>query len=306
MNTATTILPAATAAPKAAARSRFADLVELIRPRMNCLVLGTTMVGCCLAAGQRADWLRLPPTLLGTALCAAAASILNQLLERRYDALMPRTAHRPLPTGRVSPRLALVLGLIAGLCGGACLWLLVNTLTAILGITTLASYVLIYTPLKRRTTLNTMIGAIPGAIPPVMGWTAINGSLAPGAAALFAILLVWQIPHFMAIAILYREDYRKGGFKMLPVVDPTLAMTSRQILIYTVALLPVGLAPALLGISGKTYLFCALALGLTFVAFAANYAAARTRRAARWLFLASIAYLPILLTILMLNRSTAP
>ena len=302
MNTAATILPA-TAAQKAAARSRFADLVELIRPRMNCLVLGTTMVGCCLAAGQGADWLRLPPTLLGTALCAAAASILNQLLERRYDALMPRTAHRPLPTGRVSPRLALILGLIAGLCGGACLWLLVNTLTAILGIVTLASYVLIYTPLKRRTTLNTLIGAIPGAIPPVMGWTAISGSLAPGAAALFAILLVWQIPHFMAIAILYREDYRKGGFKMLPVVDPSLAMTSRQILIYALALLPVSMAPVLLGIAGKTYLICALALGLIFLAFAANCGATRTRRAARWLFFASILYLPILLTILMLNRS---
>jgi protoheme IX farnesyltransferase len=288
-------------APRAARRMR-SDILELIRPRMNLLVLGTTMVGCCMAAQVPADWLRLPWTLIGTALCAASASILNQLVERRFDALMARTANRPLPTGRIVPGHALALGLIAGVLGGAILWLLVNTLTALLGIFTMASYVLLYTPLKRRTTLNTVVGAIPGAIPPVMGWTAITGTLAPPAVALFAILFIWQIPHFLAIAVLYREDYRKGGFQMLPVVDASGRMTGRQILFYAAALIPVSLAPVLLGIAGRLYLGSALLLGVGLMYFAARAALRRARVDARRLFLASIIYLPILLTMLMLDR----
>jgi heme o synthase len=308
MNTAAEILPDPAAdlpieAPIARPPRRSADIAELIRPRMNLLVLGTTMVGCCMAANSPRDWLRLPPTLIGTALCAAAASILNQVVERRYDALMPRTAHRPLPTGRVSVRFALILGIICGVLGGLCLFLFVNRLTALLGIGTMSSYVALYTPMKRRTTLNTVVGAIPGAIPPVMGWTAIAGSISLPAVALFAILFVWQIPHFLAIAILYREDYRKGGFKMLPVSDTYLMMTGRQIILNTAALIPVTLMPAILHIAGAVYFISALLLGIAFLGFAVHCATARTRISARKLFFASIIYLPVLLTMLMLDRT---
>jgi heme o synthase len=308
MNPVTPILPAPIAEleiapPIPRPRRLGADLLELIRPRMNLLVLGTTMVGCCMAANSPHDWLRLPPTLIGTALCAASASILNQVVERRYDALMPRTAHRPLPTGRVSVRFAAILGIVSGILGGLCLFLLVNTLTAILGIATLGSYVALYTPMKRRTTLNTVVGAIPGAIPPVMGWTAIAGSISLPAATLFAILFVWQIPHFLAIAILYKEDYRKGGFKMLPVSDTYLRMTGWQIILNTAALLPVSLMPAIVHLAGEFYFVSALVFGLIFLGYAIHCARARTRLSARKLFFASIIYLPLLLTMLMLDRT---
>ncbi len=236
-------------------------------------------------------------------MCAAAASILNQVIERRYDGLMVRTANRPLPTRRIGTKNALLLGLICGLLGGLILYFFVNTLTAALGTFTLASYVLLYTPLKRRTSLNTVVGAIPGAIPPVMGWTAITGSLAPAAVAMFAILFIWQIPHFLAIAVLYREDYRKGGFQMLPVIDSSGRMTGRQILFYAAALIPITLVPAMLGISGRLYFVSAMILGLALMYFAAGAAIRRTRLDARRLFLASIIYLPILLTMLMLDRT---
>ena len=168
-------------------------------------------------------------------MCHAGTGALNQLKERRYDALMRRTRNRPLPTGRVSPQTALWLGLASSLAGGLILALLVNPLTAALGLGTVAAYVLIYTPLKRVTSLNTVIGAIPGAIPPVMGWTAVTGTASQPAMALFGILFIWQIPHFLAIAILYRDDYAAGGFKMLPVTDRDLRETRRQIVLYATA-----------------------------------------------------------------------
>jgi protoheme IX farnesyltransferase len=298
MNSARVILPL----DRRDARPRWVDFYELLKPRMNLLILGTTMVGYFMAARAPGDWHVLPHALLGTALCAAAAAILNQYAERRYDALMPRTAGRPLPMGRVSPHHALLLGLLCGALGGIYLLLFVNALTALLGTATLASYVLFYTPLKRMTTLNTVIGAIPGAIPPVMGWTAVTGSLSEQALTLFAILFIWQIPHFLAIAVLYREDYRLGGFKMLPVSDPQLSATSRQILLYTAALLPASLTPALAGIAGAPYVIAATLLGLGFFAFAVSAASRRTRTEARRLFFASIIYLPVLLTALMLDR----
>lgn len=301
MNTVQTIVELPATIPTRP--SRMADILQLIRPRMNCLVLGTTMVGCCMAAQIPSDWLRLPWTLAGTALCAAAASILNQVIERGYDGLMVRTANRPLPTGRIAPGYATAMGFAAGIAGGLVLYLFVNRLTALLGIFTLTSYVLLYTPLKRRTSLNTVVGAIPGAIPPVMGWTAITGSLAPAAVALFAILFIWQIPHFLAIAVLYREDYRKGGFQMLPVVDSSGRMTGRQILFYAAALIPVSLSPAILGIAGPLYMASAMILGLALMYYAALAATRRTRVDARRLFLASIIYLPVLLTMLMLDRT---
>jgi protoheme IX farnesyltransferase len=301
MNTPATIceIPE-TFAPSAATSWR--DFYELIKPRMNLLILGTTTVGFSIAAHRTADWLRLPNVLTGTALCAASAAILNQVLEREQDARMARTARRPLPMGKIPVRHAVVLGLAAGILGGLYLLCFVNWLTAALGTGTLASYVLIYTPLKRVTTLNTIVGAVPGAIPPMMGWTAVMGSLAPPAWALFGILFVWQIPHFLAIATLYRDDYRLGGFKMLPVNDPTLRRTGRQILLYTAALLPVSLLPVIDGVAGQVYTVSAVVLGLVFFAFALSCATGRRREEARQLFFVSIIYLPVLLAVLMMDQ----
>jgi heme o synthase len=303
MNTATDICDLTVATPIAVApESAWRDFYELLKPRMNLLILGTTTVGFSIAARTTADWTRLPNTLLGTALCAASAAILNQYLEREYDGLMPRTAHRPLPTGRIVPAHALVLGIVTGILGGLYLLLFVNWMTAMLGSATLLSYVLVYTPLKRVTTLNTIVGAIPGAVPPMMGWTAVTGSLAAPAWALFGILFVWQIPHFLAIATLYRDDYRLGGFKMLPVDDPTLRATGRQILLYSAAILPVSLLPTMVGVSGEIYTISAVLLGVGFFAFCMSCATRRTRAEARKLFFASIIYLPVLLAVLMLDR----
>jgi heme o synthase len=298
MNSATHICELSIAEPVSAWR----DFYELVKPRMNLLILGTTTVGFSIAARTNTDWMRLPNTLIGTGLCAASAAILNQYQEREYDGLMRRTAQRPLPTGRISPNQALICGTAAGVIGGLYLLLLVNWMTALLGCATLLSYVLVYTPLKRTTTLNTIVGAAPGAVPPMMGWTAVTGSLAAPAWALFGILFVWQIPHFLAIATLYRDDYRAGGFKMLPVNDPSLRATGRQILLYSAALLPVSLMPAIIGVGGRIYLVAAVLLGVAFFGFAYSCAAKRTRAEARKLFFASIIYLPVLLAVLMMDQ----
>ncbi len=298
MNTATNIYDLTSAEPVAAWR----DFYELTKPRMNLLILGTTTVGFSIAARTMEQWRHLPATLIGTALCAASAAILNQVLEREHDAKMRRTAQRPLPTGRIPVRQAVALGIAAGIAGSVFLLLFVNWMTALLGTVTLASYILVYTPLKRITTLNTIVGAIPGAIPPVMGWTAVTGSMAPAALTLFGILFVWQVPHFLAIATLYREDYRLGGFKMLPVEDPGLGRTARQMVLYSAALLPVSLMPVMAHVAGQVYAVCAVGLGVMFFGFAVLCATHRTRTAARKLFFASIIYLPVLLGVLVLDR----
>jgi protoheme IX farnesyltransferase len=283
-------------------RPTWRDFYELTKPRMNLLIVGTTTVGFSLAARTAADWHGLPNALIGTALCAASAAILNQFIEKDYDAQMYRTANRPLPTQRISEGHALLMGVIIGLLGGLYLLIFVNRMTALLGTATLTSYVLVYTPLKRITTLNTIVGAVPGAIPPVMGWTAVTGSIAPACIALFGILFVWQIPHFLAIATLYRDDYRRGGFKMLPVDDPDLRHTSRQILLYSAALFPVSLLPVIVGIGGQIYAVSAVVLGIGFFAYALSCAIRRTRAEARKLFFISIIYLPVLLAILMMDQ----
>jgi protoheme IX farnesyltransferase len=290
--------------------SRLNDYYELTKPRLNFLVLVTTVVGFYMASGpDRPDslgaaqhWILLLSTIIGTALCAAAASVLNQLAEIRFDKLMPRTRHRPLPAGRIGVGPAAMYGAALGIAGVTCLALLVNLLTAALGLITIIAYVLVYTPMKRRSTLNTVIGAIPGAIPPVMGWTAARNGISPEAATLFCILFFWQMPHFLAIAILYRNDYAAGGFMMLPVVDEDLSVTSRQILMYGAALIPVSLMPTLLGMTGRIYFVVALALGLGFLACGFAAAATRTRADARKLFFASIIYLPLLLAAMMANK----
>jgi protoheme IX farnesyltransferase len=279
-----------------------ADLLELVKPRMNLLVVTTTVVGFYMAVQHHADWLRLPATLIGTALSAAGASALNQVVERRRDALMPRTRNRPLPTGRIGSPQALGYGVGLAIGGVLLLATQVNPLTGLLAAITLSSYVLIYTPLKPITPWNTVVGAIPGAIPPMMGWTAVRGQLDPQALVLLAILFLWQIPHFLAIAILYKQDYAAAGFKMLPVVDHTLSATGRQIVLYSGALVAVSVLPSFLGMTALPYFTIAVLLGLAFLAFGMGCATTGSRADARKLFLGSIIYLPLLLAALMLNR----
>jgi protoheme IX farnesyltransferase len=283
--------------------SRLRDFYELTKPRMNFLVICTTAVGYYMAphAGS-GHWITLLHVLLGTALTAASASVLNQLVERQYDALMPRTRNRPLPGGRIAPVEALAMGVACGVLGVAYLALFVNVLTALLGAFTLASYVWVYTPMKRVSSLNTVVGAVPGAIPPMMGWTAATGALGPEPLVLFGILFLWQMPHFLAIAILYKRDYAAGGFKMLPVVDPELRMTSRMIVLYGVALVPVALMPVAVGMAGPVYLTGATLMSLAFLSYCISCAVSKERIDARKLFFSSIIYLPLLFAVLMIDK----
>lgn len=290
------------ASARSAGHSRLRDFYELTKPRMNFLVVITTAVGYYLAVRHSFQWLNLLHTILGTTLTAAGASVFNQFMERQHDARMRRTADRPLPAGRVAPRDALIFAFVLSIAGTAYLALAVNGLTAALGAITLLSYVLIYTPLKRYSSLCTVIGAIPGAIPPVMGWTAVYNAISPEAVALFIILFLWQIPHFLAIAVLYREDYAAAGYKMLPVIDGDMAATSRQIVLYSASLIPATLLPTALHMAGPIYFTLALVLGLAFLSLGLTCAKTRTRADARRLFLASILYLPLLLAVLMIDK----
>jgi protoheme IX farnesyltransferase len=297
-------LGAAPAAMSLAARqpSRLSDFYELTKPRMNFLVVVTTMVGYYMATESWGDWRRLLHTLIGTALTAAGASVLNQFAERDFDALMPRTKDRPLPARRMGAAEALAFGAMLSICGVVELALFVNPLTALLGAITLAIYVFVYTPLKRFTTICTIVGAVPGAIPPMMGVTAATGHFTPAAIALFLILFIWQMPHFLAIAILYKDDYAAGGFKMLPVVDEGLASTSRQIVVYSLTLIPISLMPALMQVAGTIYFLAAVIMGLGFLGFGVLCAVRKTRADARQLFFASIVYLPCLLGAMMIDK----
>ncbi len=282
--------------------TRLADFYELTKPRMNLLIVLTTTVGFYMASMGAIHWLLLLNTVIGTALTAAGAAVLNQLVERDFDKLMPRTRNRPLPGGRVSPNEALIYGVFLGIAGVAHLGWFVNFLTAFLGASTLLSYLFIYTPMKRWTTLNTVIGAVPGAIPPMMGFTAVRGVLSMDAISLFAILFLWQMPHFLAIAILYRQDYAAGGFKMLPVVDKDLSCTGHQIVLYALALIPASLLPVLVHMAGAYYFAAALVLGVMFLSYGVMCAVRKTRVDARKLFFASIIYLPLLLLVMMIDR----
>jgi protoheme IX farnesyltransferase len=282
--------------------TRLVDFYELTKPRLNFLVLTTTVVGFYMAATPGMNWLPILHLILGTAMTAAASAVLNQCFEREYDALMPRTRNRPLPAGRLSLSEGVAFGVLLGAGGIAYLALMVNHLTALVGAMTLFSYLFIYTPMKRRSSLNTIIGAIPGALPPVMGFTAATNTITPEALALFGILFFWQMPHFLAIAILYRNDYALGGYKMLPVIDPELHLTGKQIVIYGMALVPVSLLPGVLGLCGAVYVAAALLLGLGFLSYGVSCATSRSRLDARKLFFASIIYLPLLLAFMMIDK----
>lgn len=297
--------PSLTRAVAAPARpaSRLGALAELTKLRLSALVVVTALTGC--AAAGSTDGMLLLFVSLGTGLLAGGASAMNQLLEREFDARMDRTRDRPLPAGRISPAAALAIALALAALGFLVLARAAGLLTAGLGLLTFAVYVLIYTPLKRVTTLCTAVGAVVGAIPPVMGYTAAAGRIDGGALVLAAILFVWQVPHFLAIAWLYREDYAKSGFRMLPVVDPDGRSTFAMVLLYSLALTPVSLAAATALSTGWLYPLGALALSGWFAALAWRLYRERTREAARRLFLASLAWLPLVLGLLVLDP-TAP
>ena len=283
-------------------RSWMATLADLTKARVNLLVLITTAIGFLAGARGELRVVLFFHTLVGTALVAAAAAALNQYVERDLDARMRRTERRPLPSGRMDPDTVLWGAGFTAVGGLIYLAWAVNLTTAFLGAFTLCCYLFVYTPLKRVTTINTAVGAIPGATPPLMGWTAAQGEIAIEGWALFAILFFWQLPHFMAIAWIYREDYARGGFAMVPVFDGEGKRTALLAVSHTLGLLPVSLAPFILHMAGPTYFMGALLLGGGFLVCAIRFARALSVPAARQLFWASILYLPALLILMVVDR----
>jgi len=275
---------------------------ELGKPRVVVMVLITTFVGFYLGSRGLPDYLRLLPTLIGTALAAAGTLALNQYLERDVDAKMQRTRRRPLPDGRLQPSEALVFGVAVTLAGLLYMALAVNALSAGVTAATTVSYLFFYTPLKRRTPLCSIIGAIPGALPPLTGWTAARDGFGIEAWILFAILFLWQLPHSLAIARLYRDDYARAGIRLLPVVEPDGKSTGRQIVANCLALLVVGLLPTLVGLTGPVYFVAALILGGLFLGYGVAFALSRTVTAARQLMFASLLYLPATLLLMALDK----
>ncbi|HEY6230432.1 MAG TPA: heme o synthase [Pyrinomonadaceae bacterium] len=294
--------PAAVALERLTTRERVAAYVELTKPRITFLIVLTAAAGFALASTARIDYLAMLRAMLGIALLSSGIATINQYMERDLDALMRRTANRPLPSGKLLPWEALAFGASLIALAEAYLAVLVNPLTAVLGLTVIAGYLFAYTPLKTRTSLSTMVGAFPGAVPPLIGWAAARGTIGLEAWVLFAILFLWQFPHFLAIAWMYREDYTRAGILMLPVVEPDGRVTAQQIVVYTILLLPVSLLPTALGISGKIYLYGAIVLGLLFLYSSVRAAFSKSRQEARRLLLASVIYLPLLFILMVLNR----
>ena len=284
-------------------RSLVAVYSDLFKARLTFLVVLTTVVGFFVGTVGPIEPLLLTLTLVGTAMVASGAAALNQYLERDHDTRMRRTASRPLPAKELSPGHVLLVGASTSLIGLGLLQFGVNSLTALLGAATLLSYLFVYTPLKRITTLNTIIGAIPGALPPLMGWAAARNDITLGGWSLFAILFFWQLPHFLAIAWLYREDYARAGYVMLPVIDPDGVRTGSQALSHSLGLIPISLAPFILGLVGPVYLFGALIAGIGMLVMAWKFSRALSATSARRLFFASIIYLPLLLALMVLDKS---
>lgn len=282
---------------------RTADYLILTKPRVVLMVLITTAVGYYLGSPGAVDALRLFHTLLGTALAAGGTIALNQFLERDGDALMERTRYRPLPDGRVEPGRALLFGTSITAGGIVYLALSVAPQTAMVTALTAGSYLFLYTPLKRKTTLCSLPGAVSGALPPVVGWVAARGEFGPGAWILFAILFLWQIPHSLAIAWIHRADYARAGIRLLPVIEPDGASTGRQVVNYLLALLAVGLLPTFMGLTGPIYLYGALVLGVGFLACGVILAMSRSVADARRLVYASLVYLPVLLMLMALDKA---
>jgi protoheme IX farnesyltransferase len=293
-------------------RARLSAILETTKPRITRLVTITSAVGFAMAAVYRSDWtipnfvLTCLGTLIGTALSAAGANALNQWMERDRDARMKRTGSRPLPSGRISPATVFGCGLALSITGVACLWALSGVVPALVSLATILLYLLLYTPSKVITPTSTLIGAVPGALPPLIGWTAAAGTqpwsglLDPSGWSLFLVMFVWQVPHFLAIAWMYREDYAAGGYRVLPVVDPSGRQTSAMILFWTLCLIPVSAAPALFMPDrlGLVYISFAVVSGLAFLYMAARAAWTRTRTDARRAFIASVIHLPVLLSVM--------
>src|SRR5271154_6429617 len=283
-------------------KSWMAVFADLVKARLTTLVLLTTLVGFYVGEQGAMDFVLMFNALTATALMAAGASALNQWLERDFDARKRRTQSRPLPSGRLQPSTVAIFGGVCSVAGLAYLAFAVNPLTSVIGAVTLVSYLFIYTPLKRLTWLNTAIGAIPGALPPLMGWTAARNELSGEGWALFAILAFWQIPHFFAIAWMYRDDYAKAGFVMLPNVDAAGRRTGQQTVSHTFALLIASLCPFVFKMSGMIYLVGAIILGAGFLFCAIQFSRQLTLARARQLFLASIIYLPLLLALMVWDK----
>jgi len=283
-------------------REKLAAYVELTKPRIAFMLVLTAAAGFYLGAAKSFDVMLFVNSMIGIALLAFGVATLNQVWERRTDALMERTAKRPLPTQKLITAEALAFGISLCLVAEIYLAFLVNGLTATLGLIVIVGYVLFYTPLKTRTSASTAIGAIPGAMPPLMGWTASANEISLGAWALFALLFLWQFPHFLAIAWMYKEQYAKAGILMLPVIEPEGKITARQIVIFTVILLPVSLAPYFLGFAGLIYLVGASLLGLWFLAASIKTARAKTVEQARKLLLVSVLYLPLIFALMVFNH----
>jgi len=291
---------------------RFADVRELVKPRITKMVLITAFIGFVMAhrgldgrtVGQvvTGELVTLLLMLLGTGLSCMGASALNQVLERDTDGLMPRTSNRPLPAGRMHPATACVIGLVLSVLGVSVLAVWTTTAAAFFSAATIASYVLIYTPMKRRSTHATIVGALPGALPPVIGAAAATGGVGTEAILLFVILFLWQLPHFLAIAWLYREDYAKASIPVLPAIEPEGRSTFRQILLGCMVLLPLGLLPTMLHVSGLIYFVGALLAGLGFLASAMVLTVRRTRKAARLAFFASLIYLPLVFGLMLIDQ----
>ena len=283
-------------------RSTVSDYWALTKPEVNVLVLASTLAGFYLGSRGPLSGLRLAHTLLGTLLVASGTATLNQFIEREYDARMRRTANRPLPAGRLAPSWALGFGVLLSAAGALDLALAVNALSSLLAVLTLGSYLAFYTPLKRRTPLCTLVGAFPGAMPPLIGWAAARGSLSREAWVLYAVLFLWQFPHFLGIAWMYREDYARAGYLMLPPKDVEGRFTGREIFAFTLLLLPVSLMLVWLGQAGVVYLVGATLVGLAFLLCGARLAHSRSNALARSLVLASVVYLPLLFVLMMVDK----
>jgi len=295
----------ATAARPVARRVAWRDLLELTKPRITLMVAVTAAAGFVMASPGPLSGLEmalLVHLLVGTSLVAAGASGLNQVVEREVDARMRRTAERPIASGRMDPDVGLLWAVALSVAGLAWLTVAVNPLTALLGALTLAGYVFVYTPMKRLSSLATVVGAVPGAVPPMMGWAAAAGRLEPGAWILFGILFLWQLPHVLAIAWMCRDDYARGGMPMLPVLDPDGVRTGRQAVLYGAALVPVSLVPTLLGLTGPVYFAGALVLSLAYFAAALLFQRRRDEPTARRLLLASVVYFPAILAVMLVDR----
>jgi protoheme IX farnesyltransferase len=283
-------------------REKLAAFLELTKPRIAFMLVLTSAAGFYLGSTGDFNFVLFINSIVGITLLAFGVATLNQFIERRTDALMERTAKRPLVIGSVSAAEALVFGVLLCVVAEIYLAFLVNPLTAFLGVIVIVGYVFLYTPLKTRTSASTAIGALPGALPPLMGWTSAADQITLGAWILFAILFLWQFPHFLAIAWMYRAEYAKAGIKMLPVVEPAGKITARQIVIFTVLLLPVSIMPYVFGVSGVIYLVGACLLGIWFLWASIQAARAKSNEKARTLLLVSVLYLPVLFALMVLDH----